>query len=36
MKYNYATMIRGLGGDPPTIEALDVTSAVADTAEYPQ
>ena len=36
MKYNYATMIRGLGGDPSTIEALDITLPVTDSAEYPQ
>jgi ABC-type Zn uptake system ZnuABC Zn-binding protein ZnuA len=36
MKYNYATMIRGLGGDPSTIEAFDITLPVADSAEYPQ
>lgn len=36
MKYNFATMIRGLGGDPSTIEGLDITLSVPDTAEYPQ
>jgi hypothetical protein len=36
MKYNFATMIRGLGGDPSTIEALDITLETPDTAEYPQ
>jgi ABC-type Zn uptake system ZnuABC Zn-binding protein ZnuA len=36
MQYNYATMIRGLGGDPSTIEAVDITLDVPDTAEYPQ
>lgn len=36
MKYNYATMIRGLGGDPSTVEAIDITLPVADSAEYPQ
>jgi ABC-type Zn uptake system ZnuABC Zn-binding protein ZnuA len=36
MKYNYATMIRGLGGDPSTIEAMDITLPVTDSAEYPQ
>ena len=36
MKYNFATMIKGLGGDPKTIEALDVTLDAPDSAEYPQ
>ena len=36
MKYNFATMIRGLGGDPSTVEALDITLPVPDTAAYPQ
>lgn len=36
MKYNYATMIRGLGGDPSTVEAVDITTTVPDSAEYPQ
>ncbi len=36
MKYNFATMIRGLGGDPATVEAIDVTLEVPDAAEYPQ
>jgi ABC-type Zn uptake system ZnuABC Zn-binding protein ZnuA len=36
MKYNFATMIRGLGGDPATIEAIDATTAVPDNAVYPQ
>lgn len=36
MQYNYATMIRGLGGDPSTIEAFDVSLPVPDSAEYPQ
>ena len=36
MKYNFATMIAGLGGDPSTIEALDISLDVPDTAEYPQ
>ena len=36
MKYNFATMIRGLGGDPSTVEAVDVTLDVPDTAVYPQ
>jgi ABC-type Zn uptake system ZnuABC Zn-binding protein ZnuA len=36
MKYNYATMVKGLGGNPSTVEKVDVTSSVPDTAEYPQ
>ena len=36
MKYNFATMIRGLGGDPSTVETVDVTLDVPDTAVYPQ
>jgi ABC-type Zn uptake system ZnuABC Zn-binding protein ZnuA len=36
MKYNFATMIRGLGGTPSTIEALDITLDAPDTAQYPQ
>ena len=36
MKYNYATMVRGLGGNPQAIEAVDVTSSVPDGAVYPQ
>jgi ABC-type Zn uptake system ZnuABC Zn-binding protein ZnuA len=36
MKYDFATMITGLGGDPKTIDALDVTSTVPDQATYPQ
>jgi ABC-type Zn uptake system ZnuABC Zn-binding protein ZnuA len=36
MKYDYATMIKGLGGNPATVESVDVTSSVPDQAEYPQ
>jgi ABC-type Zn uptake system ZnuABC Zn-binding protein ZnuA len=36
MKYNFATMIRGLGGDPATIEALDISLDAPDNAQYPQ
>jgi hypothetical protein len=36
MKYNFATMIKGLGGNPSTIEALDITLPVPDNAVYPQ
>ncbi len=36
MKYNYGTMIKGLGGQTPTIDAVTVESSVPDTAAYPQ
>jgi ABC-type Zn uptake system ZnuABC Zn-binding protein ZnuA len=36
MKYDYSTMIKGLGGNPTNLDAVDVTSAVPDKAEYPQ
>ena len=36
MRYNYATMVKGLGGDPSAIEALDIALATPDTAVYPQ
>lgn len=36
MKYDYSTMIKGLGGNPATIDAVDVTSSVPDQAVYPQ
>jgi ABC-type Zn uptake system ZnuABC Zn-binding protein ZnuA len=36
MKYNYSTMIRGLGGQTPTIDAIVVGSTVPDQAVYPQ
>lgn len=36
MRGNFATMIRGLGGDPRTLEALDITLEVPDSAVYPQ
>jgi len=36
MQYNFATMIEGLGGQAPNIRAIDITSPVTDTAEYPQ
>lgn len=36
MKSNYATMIRGLGGDPAALEALQVAPSVTDSAVYPQ
>jgi ABC-type Zn uptake system ZnuABC Zn-binding protein ZnuA len=36
MRYNYVTMIKGLGGNPAKLQALDITLAVPDKAEYPQ
>ena len=36
MRYNYVTMVTGLGGEAPELEALDTTPAVVDTATYPQ
>lgn len=36
MKYNYTTMIKGLGGHTPTIDAVTMNSSVPDTAVYPQ
>ena len=36
MRYNVATMIEGLGGDPKALRGIDISSPVPDTAEYPQ
>jgi len=36
MRYDYATMIRGLGGTTTNLDAINVTPAVPDTATYPQ
>jgi manganese/iron transport system substrate-binding protein len=36
MKYDYSTMIAGLGGTSTTIDAIDVTSSIPDEAVYPQ
>lgn len=36
MKGNYTTMIKGLGGQTPTIDAVTIDSSVPDTAMYPQ
>ena len=36
MRYNYVTMITGLGGEAPTLEALEIAPAVQDRATYPQ
>ncbi|CAA9404622.1 MAG: Zinc ABC transporter, substrate-binding protein ZnuA [uncultured Propionibacteriaceae bacterium] len=36
MRYNYVTMINGLGGEATALAALDTTPAVRDDASYPQ
>lgn len=36
MRYNYATMVKGLGGDPSAIEAVDITLPFKGSAVYPQ
>ena len=36
MKYNYITMITGLGGTTKNLDAVDITSSVKDSAVYPQ
>ncbi|MBA2443907.1 MAG: metal ABC transporter substrate-binding protein [Nocardioidaceae bacterium] len=36
MRYDYVTMITGLGGEAPTLEAVDVSDVAPDNAEYPQ
>ncbi|MBA2446129.1 MAG: zinc ABC transporter substrate-binding protein, partial [Nocardioidaceae bacterium] len=36
MRYDYVTMLTGLGGEAPTLESLDVSDVAPDNAEYPQ
>ncbi len=36
MRYDYRTMVKGLGGDPAALDALDTTTTVPDKASYPQ
>ncbi|MFI7523762.1 metal ABC transporter substrate-binding protein [Micromonospora globbae] len=36
MRYNYVTMIKGLGGTAPTLEGLNTAPKAPDTASYPQ
>jgi hypothetical protein len=36
MTYNYTTMIRGLGGTTPALDALVIDSSLDDQATYPQ
>lgn len=36
MQYNFATMIEGLGGQAPSVRAVDISSPFPDNADYPQ
>jgi hypothetical protein len=36
MRYDYVTMIKGLGGSPTQLQGLDTSSTVPDKATYPQ
>jgi ABC-type Zn uptake system ZnuABC Zn-binding protein ZnuA len=36
MRYNFSTMVAGLGGTPTQLDALDVTASTPDQAVYPQ
>jgi hypothetical protein len=36
MRYDYVTMVKGLGGTPTRLTALDTAPAVPDRASYPQ
>ena len=36
MRYDYATMIKGLGGNPTQLQALDIAFPIPDKAGYPQ
>ena len=36
MRYDYVTMIKGLGGSTPALDALDVSDVAPDRADYPQ
>ncbi|MEV6964750.1 metal ABC transporter substrate-binding protein [Hamadaea sp. NPDC051192] len=36
MRYDYVTMIKGLGGNPAKLQALDIAIATPDKADYPQ
>lgn len=36
MQYNFATMIKGLGGTSTAIDAVDITSPIQDNSVYPQ
>ena len=36
MKFDFSTMVKALGGNPASIDALDVTDVAKDSARYPQ
>jgi ABC-type Zn uptake system ZnuABC Zn-binding protein ZnuA len=36
MRYDYRTMVKGLGGDPAALDAVDITNVAPDKADYPQ
>lgn len=36
MRFNFATMVEALGGDPSALKTLDVSDVVKDEAKYPQ
>ena len=36
MRYDYRTMVKGLGGDPAALDALNISSTTPDKADYPQ
>jgi len=36
MRYDYSSMVKGLGGTPTQLDALDVADGASDRAEYPQ
>jgi hypothetical protein len=36
MRYDYVTMIEGLGGTAAQLKALDVSDVAPDKADYPQ
>jgi len=36
MRYDYVTMIKGLGGNPAKLQALDISLPTPDKADYPQ
>lgn len=36
MRYDYRTMVKGLGGDPAALDAFDASDVAPDKAGYPQ
>jgi hypothetical protein len=36
MRYDYRTMVKGLGGDPAALDALSTANVAPDKADYPQ